>query len=482
MGIPHWEVKREIFRIVFREARAVDVIDKVIDTEEIEVNDFSKLREHYMHRWHLDSFSDVKNNSKYRPFFSDLSAAANLNESVPGEVIIKGELVQLIQALPENDLATLQKAAEDGVTVEKNILEDLKKALSQVQVLTRTDESSTDTEAFFPIWIAKTANSLRIVKDGLESGYIDQSLYYLSTESVHLWFAITNNDFYSGFDQCKTGLMRLVREPEWKDFISSEIFEGVVMLGGGGSPSKDAILVNSLIKASQDGPRKETRSRYVLLDTSLYMLTSSRRELEGGLRRMGAEDAVSIIPVESDLMNLADAMPLIRPEEGNVAWFLTGGTLGNLDENQFFESVASQAQPNDLLIVGTGCFDGEPDEQYLSNLKREYEQDEIRKLVKVPLAAAWSALDMSGTALEALDNIKIDILKGGENELSDVKDSVTVVANLSINGIGDVLLFKSSRYREEALVELAGRHRWAHVKSVDGLDSSFRQVIFRFKK
>ncbi|NQU58432.1 MAG: L-histidine N(alpha)-methyltransferase [Rhodospirillales bacterium] len=480
MGIPHWEVKREIFRIVFRVARAVDVVDKVIDPEEIGVIEYDNLCDHYRYRFHKNPEKGFKS-PKYRQFFSDLSVAANLKEQVPGAAIVKGEMVNFLQVFPEGSLATLQEAVQDGVSVNEKYSDALKQALSKVNVSTQTDEVTTDSEAYFPLWMAKTTDSLKIVKDGLESGFIDQSLYYLSTESVHLWFAITNNDLYPGFDQCKTGLMRLIREPVWKDFINSEDFESVVMLGGGGSPSKDAVLLNSLIKAGKGGNNKDYRPRYVLLDTSVYMIASSKRELENDISDMGAKDAVSIIPVEGDLMKLSEAMGLLRPGGGNIAWFLTGGTLGNLDEDRFFTSVASQAKSNDLLIVGIFCLDGDPDDQFISELKREYELDDIRKLVRVPLAAAWSSLDLPGAAYEALDNIQIEILTGSENELSEVDDSVTVVGRLSAKDIGNVLLFKSSRYREEALIDFADRHRWAHVQTLDGVDNTFRQVVFRFE-
>ena len=40
--------------------------------------------------------------------------------------------------------------------------------------------------------------------------------------------------------------------------------------------------------------------------------------------------------------------------------------------------------------------------------------------------------------------------------------------------MGEIILFKSSRYNESALIEFAHKYQWEHVASIDGLDATFQ--------
>ncbi len=49
------------------------------------------------------------------------------------------------------------------------------------------------------------------------------------------------------------------------------------------------------------------------------------------------------------------------------------------------------------------------------------------------------------------------------NLASKVSGVVSVKATIELDGVGEVLLFKSSRYREEELVRLASEYGWTSV-------------------
>lgn len=490
MAIPDWKLKKEVMRIALGLSRPNDIPDTVVNQKAIDADTFSNLMDNFCYRWHKD-----KHNlgHRYDGFFTDLATTLACNEVIPGDTLKKCNIVDFIKCLPKATKDKLCDSVAKSGTIDHKYINELKQALEDAGVLNATAERPTASPPIsmywssntncksFPVWTTTSASSLRLVRQGLVARHIDQSLYYQRPESVDLWYSITNNEFYSGFDQCKTGLIKLTRLKEWKEYVSQTIFDGVVMLGGGGSPSKDVLLIRSLL----DNPRAEggnkAKVKYTLLDTSFFMLTSSREELEHRIDRKKGKDGIKINTVHCDMMSMDGCADHLRAGQGNVVWFLTGGTLGNLNEGQFFDSVAAHAYPDDWLIVGVGCLDETIDANYLADLEREYKQDVVKDLVRVPLDALWSAIDMEGRARDALKSITVKAVVGEINSHSTVRDSVTVIAPVVVDGYGEVILFKSSRYREDALIEFAAEHDWDFVRSVDGLDHTFKQIVFRYR-
>ena len=79
-------------------------------------------------------------------------------------------------------------------------------------------------------------------------------------------------------------------------------------------------------------------------------------------------------------------------------------------------------------------------------------------------------------------DVQIRALPEEMNNHSEVPGSVSVEATIELDGVGEVLLFKSSRYREEELAKVAAKYHWEHLTSVDGPDHTFKQIVFEFKK
>jgi hypothetical protein len=129
----------------------------------------------------------------------------------------------------------------------------------------------------------------------------------------------------------------------------------------------------------------ERRLNYVLLDTSVNMIVSTLRDLD----RFGHGayvDFADPIPLSGDFMDLATVEQHVSEHglqirEGNrrVAYFFPGGTISNIEEDDFIASVGKVAQPRDVLIIGVEFTPEDADfESYRAHLKKKYNNDALR--------------------------------------------------------------------------------------------------------
>jgi len=487
MAIPEWKLKKEIVRIAFGQMRQNDVPDQVMDANNFNEQQYGfawdNLLEMYGHRFDKERIN-VGPNSKYRTFFNELSEQLGCDEVVPGTTIIEGCAFEFIKTLPPVTIEKLIDALNQG-GVQLDFRPALSKLLSSLNNKLTIDVKNTQAQelnlfstvgkSWYPIYYTPSEN-LPTIQEGLQSGHIDQSLYYQNTDAVNRWFSITNDEFYTGFDQCKTGLLKLIRLKHWHDFVSQENCDGIVMLCGGGAHSKDAVLIKCLLDTIKERSNQQPlqgKLKYTLVDRSSAMLELSRTRIEELLDKRDGHDYIEIKALRRDVMAMNGSEPV--RSKGSLAWFITGGTLGNLDESRFFASLDNVSQQGDLLVLGVGCVD-ENGELDLQVLAQEYERDVVKDLVSVPLSAVWSTLSTDESPDEALNSIQVEAVSG---TYSAVENSVTVVAKLPSKTMGEIILFKSSRYHEKSLIDFAKKYHWQHITSIDGLDSSFKQIVLQ---
>jgi hypothetical protein len=484
MAITDWKFKKEIVRIAFGQMRQNDVPDQVMDANNFDECKYGfsweSLLDMYGHRFDKERIN-VGPKSKYRVFFNELSTQLGCDEVVPGTTIIEGNALDFVKILPSQTRDKLVSAIKQG-GVQLEFRDEMSGLLVKLNKPTNNELYSnvnqevklysTGKKTWYPIFYTPS-DKLPTIKDGLACGHIDQSLYYQNTDAVNRWYSITNDDFYTGFDQCKTGLLKLIRLKEWNDFVNHESCDGIVMLCGGGAHSKDAVLIKSLLDATNQSATNSKRKKYSLVDRSSAMLELSRTKIEELLDKKGGHDSIEVKALRRDVMAMNGSEPI--RSQGNIAWFNTGGTLGNLDENQFFESLNKVSQQDDLLIVGVNCIDESGDVDLVA-LAKEYESDVVKDLVAVPLSAVWSSLSVDENHEEALASINVEAVA---NTYSAVSNAITVVAKLPSKTMGDIILFKSSRYCEPSLIDFALSYQWQHVASIDGLDSTFKQIVFK---
>jgi hypothetical protein len=314
--------------------------------------------------------------------------------------------------------------------------------------------------------------------EGVRNQHIDQKLHYLSADAALKWRAVIDTQSYKTYEQCKHALAALTQTPFWKTHIGSPNMDGAVVLGGGGAPEKDMVLINSLLNSTAG---KSARVHYVLVDVSFYMLVYSYRFLDSVLRKQGARKRVALEMVVCDIMDLRGARNQLRRNGKNVTWFIPGGTLGNLNESQFFRSIEYKSEADDLLVVGAECFSEESRDKLRSELETQYDMsdDAIRNFATAPLRSSWHDLGVEESLDEVVKKIELRILSGDDNVYSQVPGAITIEGSVKIDG-SKVVLFTSSRYTEDGLLKIASGRGFKHETSVESpLNKNFKQLVFR---
>jgi hypothetical protein len=236
--------------------------------------------------------------------------------------------------------------------------------------------------------------------------------------------------------------------------------DGAIMLGGGG-PSKDLAIIRSMLDHAQ-----ANKVHYALVDISIYMLMASVKLIHSSLVIEKRRGRLELCPLTWDFINLAGARPKLRRPGKNVAWFLPGGTIGNLNEHAFFHSIAQESEHGDLLIIGAetlGSVDLEADK---AALIKKYKDPAFRGFLGTPLRAAWHDLNLQMSLDEALDNLKIAVVDGLRSRHSTVPGSATVEIAVDASGGEKILLLTSTRYTESYLSEAIEAYHFKHEVTV----------------
>lgn len=353
--------------------------------------------------------------------------------------------------------------------------EKVRKALktpSQLEAETHT--LVRDHDAFHPLWIAR---GLALERTKPNRGRIDQKFYFLNPDSAHTWREVINSGQYRQYLECSDALDTFLADEDdqvWRKFISSGKADGAVMLGGGG-PSKDLAVIGSML----DQAPTDANLHYALVDISIYMLMSSVQLIDSSLILENRRGRVHLCPLIWDFMNLAGAGPKLRRPEKNVAWFLPGGTIGNLNEQAFFHSISQESEPGDLFIVGAETLGSADLEAEKTGLIKKYKHPAIRGFLGTPLRAAWHELKLQTSLDEALDNLAIDVVDGLGSRHSTVPGSAAVEIAVNANN-EKIVLLTSTRYTESSFCETIEAHHFKHELTVPSRkNKNYKQFVFR---
>lgn len=311
---------------------------------------------------------------------------------------------------------------------------------------------------------------LASIRTALNTGRIDQKWHYLTPVAEENWKAVLISGVYEQYEECKDALKKLCRdETVWLDFFRTGQADGVVMLGCGAG-SKDAILIRSMVALSP-----LPKLFYWLVDFSPFMLEAARLQVD---LLLTMDQFVGRVKVDTRKFDFVDdfhgvGASILHPEH-NVAWMLPGGTLGNLDEKSFFESLARESKVGDLLVIGVETV-GTGDKVELADLKKKYDSPQVRRFVEMPFRSLRFAEHIKGKYPE----IVVDVVGGYENGHSKIEGTKTVEVSSEIRG-KKIVLLTSTRYDETALVEFArgmGFDRKTIVVSTD--NPRYKQFVFR---
>ncbi len=313
-----------------------------------------------------------------------------------------------------------------------------------------------------------------IVKD-VNTGMLDQRRLYLSYDAPEIWDKIARA--YDQFNYCREALNQFLKSRVWKDFCQSEGFAGAVAFGAG-SASKDVMICEALREVKGNSPLS-----YTLVDCSYYMLDHTFEVLEEN--SVQEQSRVELQLYHQDFTQMSkDDFP-VSASPGPRAWFITGGTIGNVDESKFLASVARVCQAGDLLMISmdTIAAEGEARKQHCRELLERYNRPSIRNLLKLPLRAVWEHIGDDGSVADAVH--RIDVKSSDPSQYSAVPNgsfSVYFTAGLESRLKREMVLAVSTRYVEGSFKEFAEERGFEYVETYSARqDRNFKILVFRYR-
>jgi hypothetical protein len=235
------------------------------------------------------------------------------------------------------------------------------------------------------------------------------------------------------------------------------------------------VLINSLLQCK---PLTGKNLDYVLIDYSYYMLITSHLWLEDSLLHIGDASRVTVHPVQHDILDLKECEDGLRLSE-NVIFGITGGTIGNLDEAEFFQSLNEVSRPGDLLILSADTLGDGPLNEAKSALIEKYNHKEMRRFILPGVRAVVAEFDLPESVSSVFGKIKIDLEDAKAAGLSSIDRTGSVTLSLDVKNRHLVLL-SSTRYNADALEAFAAGYGWKLLVPVPSpLNSDFVQFLFQ---
>lgn len=327
-----------------------------------------------------------------------------------------------------------------------------------------------------------TQQGLPSIEEGYRRGVLDQRLCYLTPDAAEIWDGVVASGTYKQYDHCKDALDAFLDRDEWREFCRTHEPDGAVAFGAG-SASKDIKIIESLSRLVPDTRQTLT---YAVVDFSFPMLEATEQRIQNGLRNLAVQREVAVEPLRMDFMDLKPWRILRRPGVP-TAWFINGGTIGNINEARFLHSVAQRAEKGDWLII---AMDTVPDDaetpegrqQFIEGLTTKYDQRPLRELLRPSLTALFSYLKHPLPFEKALATIKPDFVSGTQRGHSAVPNSISVEFAIK-GGRKEVVLLASTRYREDSFVAFAIDHGFTNVLSVPSpKNPQYRLLVFEFDR
>jgi hypothetical protein len=308
---------------------------------------------------------------------------------------------------------------------------------------------------------------------GVRERKINQPHFYLTPDAAVTWRDLVNSAGYPTYDQCQTGLNRLAESSEFAAEITSHP-PAVLMLGGGGAPTKDLTLMRAICTHLKDD---EPEPSYYIVDISPYMLVDTITWLN--MHTPPDCERVRVTPVWADMMALGSGVCReIFGGETRKLFVIAGGTIGNVSERAFFESVNRVAHTNDLMVVSAETFDEGDLSETKTILRQKYDHADMQRFISPAVRILLDEERRPEAVLSALKRTIIEVVEGGHGG-SDVPGSISVVLSWEAK-VGRVILLSSTRYLETPFTTFASQHGWILISTTRSpLNPRFLQFFFR---
>lgn len=329
-------------------------------------------------------------------------------------------------------------------------------------------------ETHVPIYVLRAAPT-ETLRSAFERRRIDQKFHYLTPDAAAIWKAVVDCGVYRQYAECHASLSLLCESENWRAFFKDGAGNSCVMLGCG-APSKDILLINAMLGAVPS----DTIVNYTMIDFSNFMLKASSHVVDSIISNRGISKRVNLHRVEDDFQTLNSREKLLPEPDRSAIWLITGGTIGNVNERDFFSSMRRVARPDDLLVISAETVPPGIATPPIDVLRKKYDTPEVRRFVETPLHSLWREMGWPSEDLQqALKRIAVDVVNGEQYGHSTVRNSLSVEVSLMVNRRNLVLL-TSTRYEEGELVSFARERGFQLVESIASpINPNYKQMVFR---
>jgi len=237
----------------------------------------------------------------------------------------------------------------------------------------------------------------------------------------------------------------------WKQ-MQAESKIGTFVIFGAGTPDKELQLIENQLATGEYSASSPLR--VVIVDASHYMLIDTYDHVRDVLRRKNMHKLVDLISCEADFTRLSNAQSQrIRPPQyvDRICFFILGGTIGNIDEARFMQSVHQVSSPGDVLVVSAEFADLDRLDEYKNGLVSNYGAPAARDLVLGPVR---KLLDEFGVPqdIDVRRSLVRQRLSEGAQLLCPIPGTIAVELRAMV-GAFDLALSISKRYEFDRFLE-----------------------------
>lgn len=477
-GIKHWNPKRLALRAKFSAVTDTEVITKVIE-ESVEKDELEERVRRILQMFPKWNSIKPKKAGGPKVFFDLLSL---FFENSTGLSLIEDDIGGFIARFEKSDcdiaLAYLNDAHELNDLTDTE-LQALNKRFCYEPRAANSEviRATAELNNHFAVFHSTHATTLTM-RRAIEAGKLGSEHYYLSSDAAANWLSLIDSPSYPSYMDCLAGIRELVLGPTWANIIRAGNHQRVVMLGGGGAPSKDLLLIENILGLL---PENRRPLRYVMIDLSSPLLIDSTRFILREMKRRGwTRKMLEPIPIEHDFLKLKGCAELLN-EPGMTIWGCTGGTVGNVREDAFFSSLNARATTGDVLLLTADTFDGESLDHFRDKIKGKYKHEAMHNFLASPLGTVLQLERSDEGISSALKRISIDVEDDTDHEHSDVYGARCVQFSIRLKERDKPLvLLNSTRYSEKHLTDYAADLGWCHLRTVASPSNpSFKQFLFR---
>lgn len=460
-GVPDWDLKLLVMRHLLNAATPTELAEKLFPPEkhgELGLKVADSMRKFGIHRPTKPSGPKL--------FWDQVLVELDCDGSVTGSMLMLADIDRFIEYLPDYRQTRARElvadANLDGGT-STNAPSPLSSDLSR-------DRGRGPSNV---IWL-RHDEPVETIATGLHAGKIDQKHYYLDPDSANSWGRLVRAEAYPTYDHCRRGLQALFGSEPWNQMLKSHRVGAAVMLAGGGAPTKDLLLMRTLLAQ----PEFPEVLDYHLLDISFYMLNDSRLWIQEHLQTLEGAERVNLALVWQDALRLTQRDRELFHKNGRAVFAITGGTIGNFSEAAFFHSLDRAAEDGDLLIISADTIDEAPSEDVETALTHKYDNRDLRRFIEPVVQKVLSQSHVQESISSGLKRIKVNLRPGSESNASDVASSYSVNVTLEIEG-REISLVTSTRYKSSQLRNFAAAFGWNAVFQIDSpLNARFKQFLF----